>query len=41
MIHHLKNGGWGGGHLINAEKLNTFCAYTFLEIEGYEVGHLL
>jgi hypothetical protein len=29
------------GHLINAQKLNTFCTYTFLEIEGYEVGHLL
>jgi hypothetical protein len=29
------------GHLINAQKLNTFCTYTFLEIEGYEVGQLL
>jgi hypothetical protein len=24
-----------GGHLINAQKLNTFCTYTFLEIEVY------
>lgn len=30
-----------GGHLINAQKLNTFCTYTFLKIEGYEVHHLL
>jgi len=22
----------GGGHLINAQKLNTFWTYTFLEI---------
>ena len=29
------------GNLINAQKLNTFCTYIFLEIEDYEAGDLL